>query len=108
MDIWNAIHAILTTSDMINLGLMAVIALGAGLMIQSLSSLVSATVVALLAFALAGYARAVLMGGQNAASFATKDWQAFLGLHTLTLLAYALAFAVVIAVVHVARSLTMR
>ena len=107
-DIWNAIHTILTTSDLISLGLMALIAIGAGFMMQSLGSVVTATVVALVAFALAGYVRAVTMGGQNAAAFATKDWQAFQNLHMLTLLAYAVAFAVVIAVAHTARSVLMR
>jgi hypothetical protein len=108
MDIWNTIHGILTSSDLITLGLMALIALGAGFMMQSMGSIVTTTVVALVAFALVGYVRAVTMGGQNASAFATKDWQAFQGLHMMTLLAYAVAFAVVIAVVHTARSVFMR
>jgi hypothetical protein len=107
-DIWNTIHAIVTTSDLITLGLMALIALGAGFMMQSFGSIVTTTVVALVAFALAGYVKAVTMGGENASTFATKDWQAFQELHMMTLLAYAIAFAVVIAVVHAARSMIMR
>ena len=108
MDIWNTIHGILTSSDVITLALMALIALGAGFMMQSMGSIVTTTVVALVAFALAGYVRAVTMGGQNASAFATKDWQAFQGLHMMTLLAYAIAFGVVIAVVHAARNLIGR
>jgi hypothetical protein len=107
-DIWNTIHVILNSSDVITLALMALIALGAGFMMQSMGSIVTTTLVALVAFALAGYVRAVTMGGQNASALATKDWQAFQGLHMMTLLAYALAFGVVIAVVHAARGLIGR
>ena len=107
-DIWNTIHGILNSSDLITLGLMTLIALGAGFMMQSMGSIVTTTLVALVAFSLAGYVRAVTMGGQNASAFATKDWQAFQGLHMITLLAYALAFGVVIAIVHAARSMVMR
>jgi hypothetical protein len=105
MDIWHAVHAILTTSDWITLGIMAVIALGAGFMMSSFGSLASTTLVSLVAFALLGYVRAVTMGGKNASAFAATDWQAFQALHMLDLLAYALIFAVAIAVVHAARSL---
>ncbi|MEI9887316.1 MAG: hypothetical protein WDN08_12580 [Rhizomicrobium sp.] len=100
LDIWHAIHAILTTSDLITLGVMAVIALGAGIMMSSFGSLVNTTLVALIAFALVEYALAITVGKQNAAAYANTDWQAFQNLHMLTLLAYALIFAVVIGVAH--------
>ncbi|HXC56889.1 MAG TPA: hypothetical protein VNU97_16440 [Rhizomicrobium sp.] len=105
MDIWHAMHAILTTSGWITLAIMAVIALGAGYMMSSFGSLVSTTVVALVAFALVSYARAITLGGQKASAYAATDWQAFQNLHMLDLLAYALLFAIVIAVAHAARSL---
>jgi hypothetical protein len=105
MDIWHAIHGILTTSDLITLGVMVVIALAAGFMMHSFSSVVTTTVIALVAFALVGYVRAVLLGGQNASAYAMTDWQAFQNLHMLQLLAYALAFAIVITVAHAARTL---
>jgi hypothetical protein len=108
MDIWHAIHTIVITSDILTLVLMALIAAGAGFMMHNFSSIVTATVVALVAFALAGYVRAVMIGGQNAAAFATQDWQSFQNLHMLTLLAYTLAFAGVIAVTHLARTLITR
>lgn len=108
LDIWHAIHAILTTSDLITLALMAVIAAGAGFMMHNLTSIVTATVVALVAFALALYTRAVLLGGENATAFATKDWQAFQNLHMLTLLAYGLTFAAVILATHLLRLVAMR
>jgi len=105
MDIWHTIHSILTTSDLITLGIMAVVAIGAGFMMQSFGSIVTTTLVALIAFALLSYVRAVTLGGQNASAYATTDWQAFQNLHMLQLLGYSLAFAVVIAVAHTARSL---
>lgn len=107
MDIWTAVHGIIATSGMIPLILMAVIALAAGFMMQNFSSIVSATIVAMIAFALATYAYAVARGASAAAS-AQADWHNFLGLHMLTLLAYAITFGVAIAVVHVVRSLVMR
>src|SRR4029078_2699769 len=96
MDIWNTIHTILTTSDLITLALMALIALGAGFMMQSFGSIVTTTVFALIAFALAGYVRAITMVVQNGSAFATKGWQMFQDLHMMTLVAYAVTFAAVI------------
>jgi len=107
MDIWGAVHGIITTSGMIPLILMAVIAVAAGFMMQSFNSIVSATVIALLAFALATYAYGVARGA-SAAAAAQADWHNFLDLHMLTLVAYAITFAVAIAVVHFVRSLVLR
>lgn len=104
MDIWNAVHGILTTSDIMTLGIMAVIALGAGIMMQSAGSLLNTTVIALLAFALVEYALAITIGKHPAGQFAAADWQAFKVIQGLTLLAYALIFGVVIAVAHGIRS----
>jgi len=50
----------------------------------------------------------VTIGGQKAAAYATTDWHNFATLNGLTLLAYALTFAVGIAVVHLVRSVVMR
>jgi hypothetical protein len=107
-DIWNTIHAIITSSDMITLGIAAVVVLGAGFMMQGMESLASTTLVALLAFALLGYVRAVTLGKQPAAQFATTDWHNFATTNGLTLLAYVLIFAVGIAVVQVVRSVVIR
>ncbi|HEY4942858.1 MAG TPA: hypothetical protein VII56_15625 [Rhizomicrobium sp.] len=108
MDIWHAVQGIVTTSGLMTLIVMAVIALGAGAMMQSLGSVVSTTLVALIAFALVEYVLAITLGKQNASAYATTDWQTFQALHMLTLLAYALLFGVVIAVAHAARSLISR
>jgi hypothetical protein len=107
MDIWHAVNGIVTTSDLITLAIMAVIALGAGFIMQNMSSIVTTTIVALIAFALVGYVRAVTLGGKNPSAFATTDWQAFQNLHMLQLLAYLLTFAVAIAVAHTARTLIL-
>lgn len=107
MDIWHAVHDIVTTANWITLVIMAVIALGAGYMMQSFGSVISTTVIALIAFALVQYAVAVTIGKQNPSAFASADWQAFLNLHMMTLLAYTLLFGVVIAVAHTARTLIL-
>jgi hypothetical protein len=108
MDIWHAVHNIVTTSDVLTLVIMAVIALGAGAMMASFGSIVTTTLVALVAFALVEYVVAITLGKHNAAAFASTDWQAFQALHMLTLLAYALMFGAVIAVAHTARTLISR
>jgi len=71
-------------------------------------ALISTTVIAMVAFGLAGFVRAITIGGHKANEFATIDWHNFATLNGLTLLAYALTFAVGIAVVHLVRSVVMR
>lgn len=107
-DIWNAIHGIVTSADMITLGIAVVVLLAAGFMMQGMEALVNTTLIALLAFALIGYVRAVTIGKQNAAAYATTDWHNFLGLPMITLLAYVITFAIGIAVVNLVRSLVLR
>jgi hypothetical protein len=107
MDIWHAILAIVTSADWKTLAVMAVIALAAGYTMQSLGSVVSTTLVALVAFALVEYALAITIGKQNPAGYATADWDAFKHLAMLTLLAYGLVFAVAIGIAHTAKSLIL-
>ena len=107
MDIWHTVQTIIMSSDWKTLVAMAVIALGAGYLMQSFGSVVTTTVIALIAFALVEYALAITIGKQNPATYATTDWQAFQNLHMLTLLAYSLIFAVAISVAHTARSLIL-
>jgi len=107
-DIWNAIHSIVTSADMITLGIAAVVLLAAGFMMSGMESLVNTTLIALVAFALLGYVRAVTIGKQNAAAYATTDWHNFLGLPMITLLAYVITFAVAIAVVNLVLGLVRR
>ena len=75
---------------------------------QEFGAIVTTTVVAMIIYAIALYARAVLMGGANAAQLADKNWHGFLGLPVQTIIAYAIPFAVVIGVVHVVRSMVWR
>lgn len=107
-DIWHAMLAIVTSGDHISLAIMIVIAIAAGYLMQSFGSIVTTTFVALLAFALVGYVKAIALGGQNAEAYAQTDWHGFLGLQMMTLLAYALTFAIAISVVHAIRSAVMR
>jgi len=108
MDIWHAVVAIFTAGDWISLGILVVIALAAGFVMQGFESIISTTVVALVLFGIAGYVKAVAVGGQNAAAYAQTEWHNFLALTMQTLLAYAIAFAVIIAVVHAVRAMVIR
>jgi len=107
MDMWHAVLGIVMSADWITLVAMAVIALGAGFLMHSPTSLPTTTIVALVAFGLAGYVRGVVLGKQNAAAFASTDWQAFLNLQIKVLLPYFLLFLVAIAVAHALRMVTL-
>jgi hypothetical protein len=104
MDVWNSIFGIFTTADWITLAIMAIVAIGAGIVMQEFGAIVTTTIVALIVYAIAVYARGVLMGGQNAAQLADKNWHGFMGLPVETLISYAIPFALVIGVVHAVRS----
>lgn len=108
MDIWHTISAVFTSADMITLAIMAVIVLAAGFIMQGFEAIVTTTVIALVMFGLAGFVRAVAMNGQNAAKLAETEWHGFLGMQMQMLLAYALSFAVAIAIVHLIRSIVIR
>lgn len=108
MDVWHSISGIFTTADWITLAIMAVVAIGAGFVMQEMGAILTTTVAALVVYALAVYARAVLLGGANAAQLADKNWHGFLGLPVQTIISYAIPFAVVIGVVHAVRSAVMR
>jgi hypothetical protein len=104
MDVWNTILHIITSSDTITLVLMAVVALGAGFLMQEMGSLISTTVIALVAFSLLVYLRAIALQGAKAGPLAQADWHQFLGLPMQLVLAYAIAFGVVIAIVSAIRN----
>ena len=108
MDIWNGIVSIFTSADMITLGIMIVIVLAAGFIMQGFEALVATTLVALILFGLAGYVRAVAMNGANAAQLAESQWHGFLTMPMQTLISYAIAFAIGIGIIHLVRSLVIR
>jgi hypothetical protein len=109
-EIWGAIQGIVmgAVHDPITLVIALVVLLAAGFMMQGMEALLSTTLLAMLAFALLGYVRMVTLGKQPAAAFATTDWHNFATTPGLTLLAYLITFAVVIAVVNTVRSLVLR
>src|ERR1700761_8674229 len=110
MEIWGAISGIGmgAVHDPITLGIALVVLIGAGFMMQGMESLLTATLLSMLAFGLLGYVRAVTVGKQPAAAFATTDWHSFASTPGLTLLAYLITFAVIIAIVNTVRSLVLR
>ena len=110
MEIWNAIYGIVmgAVHDPITLVIALVVLLGAGFMMQGMESLLSTTLLAMLAFGLLGYVRAVTLGKQPAAAYATTDWHNFASSTGLTLLAYLITFALVIAIVNLVRSMVLR
>jgi len=107
VNLWHSIAGIFTSSDIVTLIIIAVVCIGVGFAMQGMGSLVTATFGALILFGLATYIRAVV-GGKSAMSLAQSDWHGLLALQVQVLLSYAIAFAVIIAVVHYVRSLVMR
>lgn len=108
MDFWHSVLSVYGSADMITLGIVLVIVIAAGVIMQGFEALVTTTVVALILFGLAGYARAVVLNGQNAAQLAEVQWHGFLGMTMQTLLAYAVTFAAGIGLIHVVRSFLTR
>ncbi len=107
LDFWHSVVGIVTTGDWITLAIMAVVALAAGLAMQNFGSIVTATFAALVVFGLATYIRAAA-GAKDAIALAKSDWHGLLGLTVHSVLVYAIAFAVVIGIVHMVRSVVMR
>ena len=110
MDLWHAIVGIVTTSNLIPLIIMLVIAVAAAFMIEGLGSLVSATVLALIVFGLATtiYTAATAKGGANWSGMPQADWTALHQFTVASLIAYAILFAVVIGVINFVKSLVIR
>jgi hypothetical protein len=107
-DLWAAIQAIFTHADYITLAIIAVIGIAAGFTMVGPGGIVTVTVIALIAYGVANYIRGVALGGQNASAFATENLHNLETLQMLTVLAYAVVFAVVILVVNIIRSLVIR
>jgi hypothetical protein len=104
MDIWHAVQALVTSGDYVALGIIVVIAIIAGVIIQGLNSVISATFWSLLAVAVAGFVRAITVGHQDAMIFAKADWHSFVAMSPLTIVAYAVVFIVLISIVNIIRS----
>jgi hypothetical protein len=61
MDIWHTILNIVHSADTIQLATMAVVALGAGFMMMELGAVVTTTLVALIAYAVLTFIRAIVL-----------------------------------------------
>ena len=112
-DLWNQITQIFTTADMITLAMIAIVVIAVGFMTESLSSIVTMTFVGLVAFAILEYVRALTGVGmpasnQDATALAQTDWHNLLTMQVQLLIAYAVAFAVLIGIVSTIRSLVFR
>ncbi|HSC60635.1 MAG TPA: hypothetical protein VLC29_05350 [Rhizomicrobium sp.] len=106
-DIWNTIQSIVHSADTIQLVLMAVVALGAGFMMMELGSVVSTTVVALIAYAILNFIRAIVLQHADITGLLTADWKAFEVMTGLVIISYAILFGVVIAIVSTVRGLVL-
>ncbi|MGC9954016.1 MAG: hypothetical protein ABSD21_07040 [Rhizomicrobium sp.] len=108
LDIWHTIQGIISHADWITLAIIAVVAIVAGFAIQSFNSILSATVLGLVGYVLLVFVRAVTLGKQDLTAYAHTGWHDVLGLQMITLLAYFVLFAVLIAAVHLIRSAVLR
>ncbi|MGA7673909.1 MAG: hypothetical protein WCA78_02550 [Rhizomicrobium sp.] len=108
LDIWHTIQAIITHADWITLVIIAVIAIAGGFAIQSFNSILSATVLALIGFVVLVFLRAVTLGKQDFVAYAHTGWHDVLALPMISLIAYAVIFAVLIAVVNLIHSAVFR
>lgn len=108
MELWNSFTGIFRSADLITLLILAVVAIGCGLAMQRMSSIITATVGAMVLFAVAVFVRAVTMGGKNATTLVKEDWHNLLSLQFHVLLAYALCFAAIIVLVRLVRTTVKR
>ena len=105
LDIVHSVTGIVTSGDYIALGIIVVIALALAFATENLGSLVTATVAGLALFAVALFIRGVATAhGKGAAELAKTDWNSLQAVTFHTILAYAILFAIVIAVVQIIRS----
>jgi hypothetical protein len=109
LDLWHSVMGIVTSGDYVTLGIIVVIALAIGFVMQEFSSLITATIGALAIFVIAIYVRALVsVKGAGASALAQSDWHNLLGVTFHTVLAYAITFAIVITAVRLVRSLINR
>ena len=107
-DIWHAIQMLVGSFDAITIGIAIVSAVAAGFIMVSLGQILTNTVIGLLLFAVLSYGKAVLVDGANASAHAEASWTQFLALPMLTFVAYAIVFAVAVAIVGAIRSAVLR
>lgn len=104
-DLWNAIHAIISSGDWVTLAILAVVAIAMAFFSDGLGALATSTLGALVLFALALFARgAIAAGGKDVGGLAQTDWHSLMAVPLQTVLAYAIILAVIIAVVSALKS----
>jgi hypothetical protein len=109
MDLVHSVEAIVLGGDYVGLAIMVVIAFAVGWMIPNLGGLISGTVGALVLFALATLARnAVASHGKDVGGLAESGWNHLMHVAVHDMLVYAIAFAILITVVNIIRSVVMR
>lgn len=99
MDIWNTLYSVFNSFDGITYAMMAIVVVGAGFMMPSISAIVTTTVTALAVFAIAVFSRGILQPGDTR-EFAQIEWGTLLMLPLHTVLIYAAVFALAITIVH--------
>jgi hypothetical protein len=109
-DIWHNIHGVLTTSDYITLAIILVVAIAVAFMTEGLAAIVTSTFIALVAYGVIVMARSAVMGGSkmDVSTLVQTDWHNLMGWQIQMLLAYAIIFAVLIAVLSTIRNLVFR
>ncbi len=106
LQIWHAVQAVVLSADYYTLGAAVAVIIIAGFLIDGLRGIVSATLLALIAFAAVKLIIALVIGKEHDVEvLAAADWRAFVDLKMLVLLAHALIFGVLIAVVGTIRSM---
>jgi hypothetical protein len=105
LGIWNQIVVLATTTDVAMLIVAVLIVVGAGLLIQNIGALVTATIAGLAVFGFANYAQGVALKGENAVAAASTDWQKLTDMHGGMLIAYFISFLVLTAIVFFVRSM---
>jgi hypothetical protein len=110
IDIWHDIQGILTGSDWLTLGAIVIIATSLAFMTEGFSMLITSTFVALVAFGVVMIARSIFIAGgkTDAAGLIQDDWHAFMDWQVHLLLAYAIIFALLIALAGSIRRMAAR
>lgn len=107
LEFWYSVGSIFSSFDPITYAIMAIIVVGAGIMMPNLASLITATFAALIIFALAIFTRTAF-SASDAAVLARTDWNDLLAMPLHMVFRYVLVFAIGIMLMHGLRGLVKR
>jgi hypothetical protein len=102
--LWSQIVTVMSTTDASMLVIGTLIMLAAGLLTPHPIALGTSTLVGLLLFSIAYFAKMVGLGN-SAAAVAQDHWDKFVAMPALMVLAYFIIFALPITIVHLVRKL---